>query len=257
MLDHYYVRPKTADRIRGLWLGPAIDRYAAWMTERGAAKATVTRNLQALIHFDQFARTRRAMTWADLPALVEPFVDQWMREHGTWCTSARARQSLRSHPRTPVEQTLRLLIPGFIGTTTRRPVPFQETAPDFFEYLRQERGLRPATLYQYVYHLRVFEAYLRRLGIGAVGEISPALLTTFLMEPGLQGRPLGPDGMQGRGGGAARVSPLPPSTAHPANGSQSRGSAATGVSTGDAAARHHLGRGRARAGRGRSPDARG
>ena len=200
MLDHYYVRPKTADRIRGLWLGPAIDRYTAWMAERGAAKATVTRNLQALIHFDQFARNRGAMTWADLPALVEPFVDQWMREHGTWCTSARARQSLRSHPRTPVEQTLRLVIPGFIGTTTRRPVPFQETAPDFFEYLRQERGLRPATLYQYVYHLRVFEAYLRRLGIGAVGEISPALLTTFLMEPGLQGRPLGPDGMQGRGG---------------------------------------------------------
>ncbi len=96
MLDHYYVRPKTADRIRGLWLGPAIDRYTAWMVERGAAKATVTRNLQALIHFDQFARTRGAMTWADLPALVEPFVDEWMREHGTWCTSARARQSLRS-----------------------------------------------------------------------------------------------------------------------------------------------------------------
>jgi integrase/recombinase XerD len=123
-----------------------------------------------------------------------------MREHGTWCTSARARQSLRSHPRTPVEQTLRLVIPGFVGTTTRRPVPFQKTAPDFFEYLRQERGLRPATLYQYVYHLRVFEAYLRRLGIGAVGEISPALLTTFLMEPGLQGKPLGPGGMQGRSG---------------------------------------------------------
>ena len=83
MLDHYYVRPKTADRIRGLWLGPAIDRYTAWMAERGAAKATVTRNLQALIHFDRFARNRGAMTWSDLPALVEPFVDQWMREHGT------------------------------------------------------------------------------------------------------------------------------------------------------------------------------
>jgi hypothetical protein len=29
MLDHFYVRPKTADRIRALWLGPAIDQYAA------------------------------------------------------------------------------------------------------------------------------------------------------------------------------------------------------------------------------------
>ncbi len=200
MLDHYYVRPKTADRIRALWLGPAIDQYAAWASARGAAKATVSGHLQALIHFDQFARDRGATTWADLPALVEPFVDQWMQKHGTWCTGARARQSLRSHPRTPVEQTLRLLIPGFIGTTTRRPVPFQETAPHFFDSLRQERGLRPATLYQYVYHLRVFEAYLRRRGIGAVEEISPALLTSFLLEPGLQGKPLGPDGMQGRVG---------------------------------------------------------
>jgi site-specific recombinase XerD len=200
MLEHYYVRPKTADRIRALWLGPAIDRYASWMAERRAAKATVIRNVQALIQLDQFARNRGATTWTDLPALVEPFVDQWMREHGSWCTSNRARQSLRSHPRTPVEQMLRLLIPGFIGTTTRRAVPFQESVPQFFEYLRQERGLRPATLYQYVHHLRVFEAYLRRLGTGAFSEISPALLTAFLLEPGLQGKALGPDGMQGRVG---------------------------------------------------------
>ena len=40
MLDHYYVRPKTADRIRGLWLGPAIDRYTAWMAARGALGAS-------------------------------------------------------------------------------------------------------------------------------------------------------------------------------------------------------------------------
>jgi len=200
MLDHYYVRPKTADRIRALWLGPAIDQYAAWTADRGAAKATVTRNLQALIHFDRFAKNCGATAWTDLPALVDPFVDQWMWEHGAWCTGARARQSLRSHPRTPVEQMLRLLIPGFVGTTTRRPVPFHETAPNFFEYLQRERGLRPATLYQYLYHLRVFEAYLRRRGIGALDEISPALLTSFLLEPGLQGKPLGPDGMQGRVG---------------------------------------------------------
>jgi site-specific recombinase XerD len=95
---------------------------------------------------------------------------------------------------------LRLLVPGFVGTTTRRPVPFQTTAPQFFDHLRQERGLRSATLYQYVYHLRVFEAYLRRVGTGAVSEISPTLLTAFLLEPGLQGKPLGPDGIQGRGG---------------------------------------------------------
>jgi integrase/recombinase XerD len=200
MLDHYYVHPKTADRIRALWLGSGIDRFAAWMADRGAAKATVTRCVQALIQFDQFAREHGATTSADLPALVQPFVDHWMREHGGWCTDLRTRQKLRSHPRTPVEQLLRILIPGFVGTTTRRPVPFQATAPGFFEYLQQERGLRPATLYQYSYHLRVFETYLQRLGIRALKGLAPSLLTTFLMEPGLQGKPLGPDGMQGRCG---------------------------------------------------------
>jgi hypothetical protein len=76
MLDHYYVRPRTADRVRALWLGSPIDQYAAWASERGAAKATVTAHLQTLIHFDRFAHRCGAATWTDLPALVEPFVDQ-------------------------------------------------------------------------------------------------------------------------------------------------------------------------------------
>src|ERR1700730_3192801 len=108
MLDHYYLRPKTADRIRALWLGPAIGQYAAWASERGAAKATVTAHLQALVHFDRFAQRCGATTWDDLPALIEPFVDHWMQEHGRRCTGDRARQSRRSHARTPVEQMLRL-----------------------------------------------------------------------------------------------------------------------------------------------------
>ena len=102
MLDHYYLRPKTADRIRALWLGPAIEQYAAWASERGAAKATVAAHLQALIQFDRFAQSHGATTWTDLPALLEPFVEHWMQAHGTRCTGDRARQSRRSHARTPI-----------------------------------------------------------------------------------------------------------------------------------------------------------
>ena len=200
MLARYFVRPQTLDHIRALWLGPAIEQYVGWLTERRIASRHVLRCVATLEHFNTFAQGRGVQTWEELPAHLGAFVEQRLRDRGAWCRSPKDRRTVLSQARTPVEQMLRLLVPGFIGTTTRRPVPFQETAPDFLDYLRQERGLRPATLYQYVYHLRVFEAYLRRLGIGAVGEISPALLTTFLMEPGLQGRPLGPDGMQGRGG---------------------------------------------------------
>ena len=39
MLERYYALPTTADRIRALWLGPAIERYAAWLAERGISGA--------------------------------------------------------------------------------------------------------------------------------------------------------------------------------------------------------------------------
>lgn len=29
MLEFYFVRPQTVDRIRALWLGPAIEQYVA------------------------------------------------------------------------------------------------------------------------------------------------------------------------------------------------------------------------------------
>jgi hypothetical protein len=35
MLERYYVRPKTIDRIRSAWIGPLVDQYATWMLERG------------------------------------------------------------------------------------------------------------------------------------------------------------------------------------------------------------------------------
>ena len=34
MLARYFVRPQTLDHIRTLWLGPAIEQYVGWLTER-------------------------------------------------------------------------------------------------------------------------------------------------------------------------------------------------------------------------------
>ncbi len=204
MLERYFVRPRTADRIRALWLGPAITRYAEWLTERCAAKDTGQRCLQALIHFSDFAQARGVTTWADLPVHVEPFVDQWVQSRGAWCRTERDRRTVRSQARTPVEQLLRLLLPGFVGTTRRRALPFHASASGFFDHLRHERGLRPQTLHQYVHHLRIFEAYLRRVDVNRLTDLSPAVLTAFLREPGLRGKCLGPASMQGRGG-ALRV----------------------------------------------------
>jgi len=191
MLERYCVRPRTADRIRALWLGPAIDRYVEWLAGRHAAKDTVTRSIQTLVHFNDFACAHGATTWEALPQHLEPFMAQWMRERGAWCRTEKDRGSVRSIGRVPVEQLLRLLLPGFVGTDRHVVAPFATSAPGFFEYLRDERGLRPATLDLRAHHLRAFEAYLQRVGVDDLHGLTPALLTTFLIESAQRLRPGG------------------------------------------------------------------
>jgi site-specific recombinase XerD len=54
-------------------------------------------------------------------------------------------------------------------------------APGFFEYLQAERGLRPASILQYRHHLLRFEVYLARVGISGLAELSPGILSAFVV----------------------------------------------------------------------------
>ena len=58
MLESYFVRPQTIDKLRALWLGPAIVRYAEWLAARQTAKSTVLRDVQVLVEFNRFAQAR-------------------------------------------------------------------------------------------------------------------------------------------------------------------------------------------------------
>ena len=63
--------------------------------------------------------------------------------------------------RGPVEQMLSVVLPGFEPTGRRHhPQPFADVVPGFFDYLVEERGLRPASIDGYRHHLDRFEAYL-------------------------------------------------------------------------------------------------
>ena len=83
--------------------------------------------------------------------------------------------------RVAVEQMLRLHVPGF-SRPLPRPLPFGETAPGFFDYLREERGLREASIELYRHNLRCFETYLADLGLNCLGEPSPSVLSGFAIE---------------------------------------------------------------------------
>src|SRR5271163_465078 len=180
MLERYFALPTTVDRIRALWLGPAIERYAAWLAERGFSAARGRGCIEVLIRFNRFAQAHGAQEWNSLPALVDSFVVSRTRQRGRRRHGRRARQTLRSMFRSPVEQLLRLAIPGYVGTVRHLAWPFSASAPHFPEYLRGERGLRWPTVQRYADHLRALERYFGRTGIAKLSELTPRLITEFL-----------------------------------------------------------------------------
>jgi integrase/recombinase XerD len=51
MLETYFVRPQTVDRIRALWIGPQIERYVAWLAGQGYSARSVLRRVPLLAAF--------------------------------------------------------------------------------------------------------------------------------------------------------------------------------------------------------------
>jgi len=111
MLERYYALPSTADRIRALWLGPAIERYAVWLTERRISGARGRGCIAVLIQFNCFAQAHGARDWSSLPEQVAPFIASRMRRQRR-SRDRHELQTRRSQFRVPVEQLLRLVLAG-------------------------------------------------------------------------------------------------------------------------------------------------
>ena len=116
------------------------------------------------------------------PAQIEPFIEEWKRTRGRKPQADSLGKQLRTGPRTAIEELLRLVLPGFIGTARRQPWPLEDLAPGFLEHLRNERGLRPDTLLRYEHHMRVFERFLRSEAITDLSTLTPAIVNRFLIE---------------------------------------------------------------------------
>jgi integrase/recombinase XerD len=181
MLESYYVRPRAVGRIRASWIGSEIECYVVWLAKQRYSRASVRRRVPVLVAFGEFARAGGASSIGDLPAHVEAFVAERVPELAQ--LNAVAGRERVKNVRGPIEQMLRLVVPGFTGS--RRPlleVPFIDELPGFFEYLLCERGLRRTTLQGYGCYLRSFERYLRRVGVKQLVELSPALISAFVAE---------------------------------------------------------------------------
>jgi hypothetical protein len=75
MLEHYYVKPSTIDRIRDSWLGSQIEDYVGWMEANSYSSRTVFRRLPRLFCRYMIALNRERN--AVIKQLAES--DDWQR----------------------------------------------------------------------------------------------------------------------------------------------------------------------------------
>jgi integrase/recombinase XerD len=185
MLERYFVKPKTVDRIRASWIGAEIEQYVTWLDEREYAPRSVLHRVPLLVAFGEFAWAGGARTVEELPDHIERFMANWMTGRPA---VRQGERRIARRARVPVEQMLMVVIPGFVAKGRLcYPYPFVEALPGFFEYLVSERGLRPVTVDGYRHHLRRFELFLARIGVAKLSELSPSILSAFVADRGSQG----------------------------------------------------------------------
>lgn len=143
MLEKYYIRPATIDRIQGSWIASTVEQYVAWMAERRYADRSVFRRIPIVVSFGEFAKAHGAREVKNLPDHVEPFVQAWIGEHAGR-RSGRRRKRIGNEVRNPIRQMLRLAVSGYVGRgRLHKPDnPFERQAPGLFKYLTEEKGLR-------------------------------------------------------------------------------------------------------------------
>jgi hypothetical protein len=146
MIETYFIKPETCDRIRTSPLGDTIERYVTWMHEQGYAARNVHRRVPTLVNFGMHARDRGARELADFPEHIDSFLEEWFRDRERNDRDEKARQMMVRNLRGPIEQMFRLILPEFAGSKrAAKPFPFLNDAPGFSEYLRQERGISQNT----------------------------------------------------------------------------------------------------------------
>lgn len=180
MLERYYVRPDTCDRVRSSWIGGPIERYVEWLTENGYSSRTVLRRIPLLMEFGEFTRQHGATKLEELPGHIEGFTLHWVKKHGRGRKTDKARKRVEEEARNPVEQMLGLMVIPCFEDKGRTREPFQDFAPGFFDYLRNERGLKEGTIVHYRGNLCSFDKYLQEIGLHELHTLSPVILSGFV-----------------------------------------------------------------------------
>jgi len=183
MLERYFVRPATVDRILANAAGAYIEHYVSWMRAQGYADRNVFRRVPILCQFGEFASARGAIDGQTALAHVEPFAQYWASIHGKSSKSEVERAKVTSEARNASRQMLELALYGSVEPhRQRKPFPFEAEVPGFAGYLRDERGLKDETIERHGFYLNGLSAFFGRAGVASLASVSPPLLAAFLVE---------------------------------------------------------------------------
>ncbi|WP_245456747.1 hypothetical protein [Mesorhizobium sp. M2A.F.Ca.ET.043.05.1.1] len=78
MLERFFVKPQTVDRIMDCWLGPQIDEYVTALCDRGYAPRSIYRRVPVLTKFAAFTAAHNVDQIKRTEVLIEPFIDDWL-----------------------------------------------------------------------------------------------------------------------------------------------------------------------------------
>lgn len=165
MLERFFIKPQTVDRIMGCWLGSEIDHYVTALCEHGYAARSIYRRVPILTAFADFAAARGAERIEQAEALVEAFIADWLSAR-----RADRPADARRRDRNFIGVIVRHFFISVVSKSEYRCLratwtdPFAIEVPGFFHYLREERGLRPSSILHYRHYLRRFERYLEDVG---------------------------------------------------------------------------------------------
>lgn len=183
MLEHYFLKPKTIDRIRQSWIAESIEKYVIWLEQHGHSKQTIHRRVPLLLQFGEYAKEHGAKLIEDLPKYQSDFATHW-EQRSRCCRTEDRQQTLNREVRGCLRQMLSIVLPGYDGRSRSRRTyaPRFDFTEDFFKFLTEERGLSKASMRVYDYALGVLQSYLDRIGVTHVTELSPPILSGFVID---------------------------------------------------------------------------
>ena len=153
MLERYFLKPQTVDRILACWLGSRIESYATILADRGYSARTILRRVPILVDFARFTEAKGVGHVEPAFRLVEDFIADWLSRRRAG-RPGDVIQIDRNLVRVTVRQFFSLVITESEYLRARAPLinPFVGQLPGFFEYLGAERGLRASSIHHYQHY---------------------------------------------------------------------------------------------------------